>query len=117
MGAILEVCAYWTVYATFGFARIRRFRSSALTQFDRDQADRKRNFKLNSSLGISYTNRCCLRSSCAAAVHMLGLVTFLGFLDGMSLGKFGVVLGQCYKLLVMLVKQLDLGLGEVLDID
>ena len=116
MGAILEVCAYWTVYATFGFARIRRFRSSALTQFDRDQADRKRNFKLNSSLVIS-GKPVLLRSCCAAAVHMLGLVTFLGFLDGMSLGKFGVVLGQCYKLLVMLVKQLDLGLGEVLDID
>src|SRR6185503_6341683 len=57
------------------------------------------------------------RSSCAATVAQLGLVTEFSFLDRMSLSKFGVVLGHHNKLLIMLVKQLDLAFGEVLDVD
>src|SRR6185369_10721726 len=50
-------------------------------------------------------------------LSQLELVTQFRFLDRMSLSKFGVVLGHDNKLLIMLVKQLDLVFGEVLDID
>ena len=44
------------------------------------------------------------RSSCAAVLPLLGLVAHFGFLDRMSLSKFGVVLSHGNQLLVMLVK-------------
>jgi len=57
------------------------------------------------------------KSSCAAALRLLGLVSQFGFLDRMSLSKLGVMLGHGYQLLVMLVKQLNLAFGKILDID
>jgi hypothetical protein len=58
-----------------------------------------------------------LRSSCAAALPKLGLVPHFGFLDRMSLSKFGVGLGHGHQLLVMLVKYINLVFSKVLDID
>lgn len=57
------------------------------------------------------------KSSCAAALRLLGLVSQFGFLDRMSLSKLGVVLGHGYQPLVMLVEYLNLTFGEVLYID